>query len=52
LGNFREKRYKLEKDLLVQNGDFIENNEVYVTKRPDNQPKKVPKIKVTPQRIP
>uniref|UniRef100_A0A914L274 Dihydropyrimidine dehydrogenase [NADP(+)] n=1 Tax=Meloidogyne incognita TaxID=6306 RepID=A0A914L274_MELIC len=45
LGNFREKRYKLEKDLLVQNGDFIENNEVYVTKRPDNQPKKVPKIK-------
>jgi len=48
LGNFREKRYKLEKGLLVkQNGDFVENNEVYVTKRPDNQPKKVPKIKVT-----
>uniref|UniRef100_A0A915LVD1 Dihydropyrimidine dehydrogenase [NADP(+)] n=1 Tax=Meloidogyne javanica TaxID=6303 RepID=A0A915LVD1_MELJA len=46
LGIFREKRYKLEKDLLVrQNGDFIENNEVYVTRRPDNQPKKVPKIK-------
>uniref|UniRef100_A0A1I8BYP7 dihydropyrimidine dehydrogenase (NADP(+)) n=1 Tax=Meloidogyne hapla TaxID=6305 RepID=A0A1I8BYP7_MELHA len=46
LGSFREKRYKLEKDMIIKkNGDTVENNEVFFTKRPDNQPKKVPKIK-------
>jgi hypothetical protein len=45
LGNFREKRFKLEKKLILNEKNNF-NNELLFTKRPDNQPKNIPKIKV------